>query len=1251
MSGLVVVDNMNKLILFSITIFLLVLLPSVFAQEVGIVKCVQNVGAVNGTDTRINSATPNTDRSTSTAFFWGTFDNGGQLGRSLINLTFLTKDVFPPDINVNWFKINLKGGNQGGNPVETQTMIYPVNRTWLENTTWNGFADTPGGENMTDFNGTKNLAIEFEPPIPTNNNFFNISIEPDYAEQLLAGTLEKYDEGIIIINNVGESSGLGSILITGDTSDTATVANKPSFCVNFTLPVDSTPPSVTITSPTNDTGINTIPFNFSLTVSDDTSSEINCILQNATDIFDTETTAGADINLSFNPAITDIQQKAIFNISCFDNTVPNNNSFSALFNLTLDNIVPGITLTSPANNSLVDKTFDNLTVESSCSDPNGIAFNYSLINDAGVVVNSRQNNTPSTNMILNSNINLAGINTGNFKINFTCVDGHTYFDSKVNYYIKDPIYNKVYYGTKSGNDISVSLDYSDLPLCDFGSRSEFDREVFWYDFESCNPDPKSLHTYRYIIRDNYGQLRWLKDSRYKTHLVTQDNFITLQIDQPASYAVMKSGKDYIITLTTTETFLDFSNSIGGLNKFQEFLNLTVIETNFTSIEHFSIIINEIILDSDTFVTVSDVSFNLSQDRRLTMLNSLVLTKFTLPQSSEVTGRITFNNEVLLERSVSAVAGLDTVRSINFILDGINGIAGQNNLTYEIKENGAGSINISNWQNHILTNITSKQSEFGITTKIIEETFSSSEFTNISTIPVNKALDSRTLIDIANRLEADVASTVTCLIDNSATSPIYRRRILSSTDVASTGISFIDDQETGSKNFHLNCSNTEGAVIQSNASFIAYNLRALNNDIINANSSSNSGTGLSGSSVSFSAGNHELVAIKGFPIRNGTEIVAISTVHLNSTTGDQTVTITLNSTGDCFDEHVRSLVTEDIGTIKFYSSCNTDGIGTLDVILGVTVQAGETVEIIDESLSIFEVKLLNKSVANIPPLVNIISPAPNQILFGESVIEWFTTEPNGNNFVTNLTIVNSSNTNLIASSLASEISNITFNFTTLGAGDFTLNVISSENETAERLTSSASLSFTVRFPGISVNLTTPSNNSVDEDGLIAFKFSTDTGNSNNCSLFIDNTINFINQSINASIGINTFDTVRLLNGTHTWLVRCDNSTFIGVSGQFNVNVEIPDPNALSLITCPTTTAGVFVLALIIIISLVFITLGFIFQIGVVGFFGAILLMVSTWFISPCSNVFAYILALLSAVLMFFFIFRGFFPQFSGLTGKP
>ena len=1013
------------------------------------------------------------------------------------------------------------------------------------------------------------------------------------------------------------------------------VNGTPLFNTIIIIPPDITPPVITIVSPTNNTRVNDLPLNMTFSVSDDFAGNMDCSLRNETVLFDEISTAQTtNFNLTFNNSVTEteINQKVTFNITCFDVAL---NFKTELLNITIDTINPAIVITSPLNNSVIDKTFNDLEFNSLCTDISPLAYNISLIDSSGNVLNSSQNNSPIlTELQLKGEFGLSSVPSGEYTLNFTCVDSHTYTDAKIVDVYKDELLKKLYYTTKSSNDISIQFVSSNMNLCDFSSYPLFDREVFVYDF-SCNKGIGQNY-YQFILRDNYGKLKYLPKSKYKAHFVTEDNFITFDLKN-AEYSIAKSGKDYAITVWTYDTYLEFKNSIGGLNKELAFLNINVSESNFTSIDHFDIQIDEIILNSDTFVTVSDVSFNLSQDELLTMKNSLILTKFSNPQSTEVTGRLTFNNEVLLERYVSSVAGLDTVRSINFIIINVNGKAGTNNLTYEIKEDGAGSINISNWQTHIVTNITTNNVEYGTTERIINTSFSSSTFTNITSIFVNKNISSNTFLDISNRFEANTASTITCLIDDTISSPIYRRRVLSSTDVASTGISFIDKQESDSKTYHINCSNTEGATIQVNATFIAMDLRDLSGYIINANTSSNPNTGLTGSTVTLSEGNHEITSIGNFPVRNGTKIEVTSTVHLNSSTGDQIIMIILNTSNNCFDSHSRSLTTNDIGTIKFYSSCNITGISFINVTLGIKVSAGETVEIVDESLTIFEIKSLNTSIANTAPLVNLLSPALNSELNGVSTIEWFTSELNGNDFVTNITVINSSDTNEIAINLGDDITNISFNFSTLGAGSFILNITSLENDTAELLFGTATITFRVVPFAIIVNLSSPANNSILESGNIAFQFITQTSGAN-CSLHIDNTINFANQSQNSTIGLNTFATVNVANGTHDWLVRCVNESLSGVSGQFFFDVLLESANALSIRSCPDTVAEALILIMLVIIALVFIIMGL--GAGALGVFGAVMLMITSWYISPCLEIFAFALALLSGFLIIFFIAKSF-----------
>lgn len=78
------------------------------------------------------------------------------------------------------------------------------------------------------------------------------------------------------------------------------------------------------------------------------------------------------------------------------------------------------------------------------------------------------------------------------------------------------------------------------------------------------------------------------------------------------------------------------------------------------------------------------------------------------------------------------------------------------------------------------------------------------------------------------------------------------------------------------------------------------------------------------------------------------------------------------------------------------------------------------------------------------------------------------------------------------------------------------------------------------------------------------------------------------------------------------------------------------DALSVTECLTSTPGVLTLYLLPIVAFFFIAAGLKYRIGFVGFFGALLLMVFSWYLSPCSNFFAFVMGIFSFVLIIYFV---------------
>jgi len=223
-----------KMGILVIALFLLAL-PSLSAQTIKTVT----FDATNGTDTWIESTTT-TNFGTHDRVFFG--EQSGIKRRGLMNLTILKSGNFiPSGSNIIWIKIQFLDITHGdtANVFVKDTKAYPLNQTWEENTVAGSGANALStgpvsyGQNMTTFNGTKNLFASFEPADPTVNDYFNITLDAAYAQGLMDGNLGIWDDGIIIMHPISESLsgdkdiGLGS-------SDHATAANKYVIYINYT---------------------------------------------------------------------------------------------------------------------------------------------------------------------------------------------------------------------------------------------------------------------------------------------------------------------------------------------------------------------------------------------------------------------------------------------------------------------------------------------------------------------------------------------------------------------------------------------------------------------------------------------------------------------------------------------------------------------------------------------------------------------------------------------------------------------------------------------------------------------------------------------------------------------------------------------------------------------------------------------------------------------------------------------------------
>lgn len=1006
------------------------------------------------------------------------------------------------------------------------------------------------------------------------------------------------------------------------------------------IPPDVTPPTITVWSPTNNTRVNDLPLNFTLEASDDSAGNINCTLSNETVFFDNATSAQTTrFNLSFTSAETEINQMILFNISCVDLV---SNQKTDLFNITIDTINPAIVITDPINNTLVDRTAQNLTFNSLCTDVSPLAYNVSMINSDGVVILSFQNNSPNINELqLKNEFNISGIPLGEYVLNFTCVDSHTYSVSKITDVYKDEILKKLYYTTESTNDVSIQFIESNLNLCDFHSYPLPDREVFVYDF-SCNKEAVKENYYKFMLRDNYGKLKYLPKSKYKAHFVTKENFITFDLDK-ASYTIQDIGKDYLVTVWTDETYLEFKNSIGGLNKEIAFLNVQVKETNYTALRHFDFNVNTILIDSFDFLTVFNGTINFTSTQMVIFRGSGQAKKLQAG-SATVRARLRYLDNIIMESDIVTISGTTDRLSFNLGIVNATSNVGSNNFSLEISEDGLGAVNLTRVIVEAEIDQSNKDNDVAYNTHNTTTTYASTTFIEVFNVTLDKTFNASTMLDIHHTFgkEGGGDTTPTCYAESNLTgiTPSYTRYLSGASDVGISGITFRSGNSTGFEKWTLYCRSSDTDTITNIISMFAMEMIDSSGNVINGFQNQTS------SVLSLTAGTTKILSADNYVFRNASELDFAVTVIIQSTSGSQdgvsSPVFKFNSSNieddDCSRETERGLSgNSDIGTVKFYYDCETTPGILTNFSLYATVASGETLNIINASITGYEVDESVITVINVPPLVVIQTPAENAELNEISSIQWISSDLD--NFTTNITIINSSDTVQVATDLGEDETSVLYNFTVLGDGQFTLNITSSENLTPELLSGTATRTFTVRLPAINITLYQPINNSELSDGNIAFQFITDTLGAN-CSLYINNVINRVNQSMNSTVGINTFGTVRIQNGSHNWLVRCRNETLSGVSNQFFFDITEIDLQAMDVRSCPTATAGVLLLILIVVIALFFIMLGIVSRTGVLGFFGAILLIITSWYIAPCIAVFAYILALFGGFLIIFFIARSF-----------
>ena len=183
--------------------------------------------------------------------------------------------------------------------------------------------------------------------------------------------------------------------------------------------------------------------------------------------------------------------------------------------------------------------------------------------------------------------------------------------------------------------------------------------------------------------------------------------------------------------------------------------------------------------------------------------------------------------------------------------------------------------------------------------------------------------------------------------------------------------------------------------------------------------------------------------------------------------------------------------------------------------------------------------------------------------------------------------------------------------------------------------------------IDVSLNLPTNTSTITSGFVDFVFNVNI--TANVSLFINFT--FDRSGNMTENGTFSFTSIEFPDGDYFWNINATNSTDPSVNGSSEVFLFTVERQTgiLTKTECPVqSTATMLALWLIVLISLFFLAIGFTQNLGVIGFFGAIMFMVTSWFIAPCQPFFALVCSLFSFILIIWFVVR--FIGFNNETFK-
>jgi hypothetical protein len=456
----------------------------------------------------------------------------------------------------------------------------------------------------------------------------------------------------------------------------------------------------------------------------------------------------------------------------------------------------------------------------------------------------------------------------------------------------------------------------------------------------------------------------------------------------------------------------------GTGNLNDSVTVTFFLTTNVSVENTEIEVAEILFDSESYIVISNSSFDLASPDNLTVKGVGQVSKFTTAASSTLSLRATLNGVVLFDEEVRTVSGLDDRGVFNIPINGTDGVYGTNTLVIEASNDGSGSLNLSSLELFIDSDRAGENLSMEHILGEYDGTFSSTDFLNLANFTIDKGVhNSSTMVDIQHTfMTSNPDTTPNCYLENNATierTPMYTRWLENSQDTGSAGMNYLSKIETNfTETWELWCASSDTDTITNNVTAYLFELRDEFGNIIEG--FQNETTILRNASGS----NFLIATYDSYVIQNGTAIELLATAVIQSTTGAQISTnsprIYVNSTtlaeANCLHSYYRSLdSSNDIGTVKIYVNCDGIAAGETHTFnIYIDVVAGEAIDVLNASISGYEIEEATVTAEVVPPAVIIINPSPNETVGGiESTININVTVTDFSNtgWISNVSLLN------------------------------------------------------------------------------------------------------------------------------------------------------------------------------------------------------------------------------------------------------